>query len=120
MPRRYLGVLQSLDDVLLMITLRFAHPLIAPERIQVKRSELSEQELKTARSLIDELSGSFEISDYQDDCQQKLMRLIKQKAHGEKPDMKRPRRRKPTTPEELQAALEKSLAQANKSRAGKS
>lgn len=111
--RHYLGMLRPLNGVLLMVTLRFAHQLRSTERLGIERRQVSQKELQTATTLIEELSEPFDPADYQDEYEQQLLRFIEQKARGQKPKMRRVRRKKPTTPEKLQATLERSLKRAS-------
>ena len=106
------GLLQATGDALMMTTLRHVHELVDPGDFDVERPDYSDKEFDSACELIDELTEEFEPDEYQDDYQQRLMRFIEQKAKGEKPTMKTPKRRKPTTPGRLQAALQKSLERA--------
>lgn len=106
------GLLQPRGDTLIMTTLRYRHELVDRDRFEIGKPDYSDKEFDSACELIDELTESFDPEDYQDDYQQRLMRFIEQKARGEKPKMKTPKRRKPTTPGRLQATLQKSLERA--------
>jgi DNA end-binding protein Ku len=106
------GVLQAVNEALLMTSLRYAHELVDESRFGIPRPDYSDKEFESACGLIDELAEPFEPDRYQDDYQQRLMRFIEQKARGEEPTMKTPKRRRPTTPGRLQAALQKSLERA--------
>lgn len=110
--RRHHGLLQPLDGTLLMTTMRHAHDLVDGDRFEIRRPEYSKKEYDSACELIEELTEAFEPERYQDDYQQRLMRFIEQKAKGETPKMKTPKRRTPTTPGKLQDALQKSLERA--------
>lgn len=113
MRRRFQhGFLQAVDGTLLMTTMRHAHELVDRDRFDIERPEYSDKEFDSACELIDELTEPFEPERYQNDYQQRLMHFIEQKAKGEKPKMKTPKRRTPTTPSKLQAALKKSLERA--------
>lgn len=113
--RSHHGLLQTVDGTLLMTTMRHAHELVGSDEFEIKQTDYSDKEFDSACQLIDELTDEFEPEEYQDDYQQRLMRFIEDKAKGQKPKMKTPKRRKPTTPGKLRAALQKSL---EKARAG--
>lgn len=110
--RSHHGLLQTVGDTLLMTTMRHAHELVDRDEFEIRRADYSDKEFDSAYELIDELTDEFEPEDYQDEYQQRLMRFIEDKAQGRKPKMKTPKRRTPTTPGQLQAALQKSLERA--------
>lgn len=110
--RHYLGVLRPMDGVLRLNTLRYAHEVIPAETLELKHPKVTRKDLDMAKGLIGEMSSDFDPTDYRNERQQRLMRFIEQKAKGEKPSLKAPRRRKPTTPGKLREALEKSLKRA--------
>lgn len=110
--RSHHGFLQAVDGRLVMTTMRHAHELVESDEFEIERPKYSDKEFDSGCELIKELTDEFEPKDYQDDYQQRLMRFIEDKAKGKKPKMKTPKRRSPTTPGKLQAALQKSLERA--------
>jgi DNA end-binding protein Ku len=80
-----LAILRASDKVIVLNRIRFAEEirdpaeLNLPEKVQVKANEL-----KMAISLIDQLSGKFDIERYKDTYSAELMKVIKAKAKGVK------------------------------------
>ncbi len=110
--KRYLGVIRALDDLLLLVTLRYAHEIVPVDTLELEQPEVNEKELEMARDLVDELTTDFDPSDYENEHQQRLMELIEKKAKGEEPELGKPKRREATKPSELRQKLEESLEQA--------
>ena len=79
--RQHLAALVSLDDRLLVITMRFPEDLLAlPEAPSSKK--VNPRELKLAQQLIDGMADDWDPSRYKDDYVSALMQLIEAKAAG--------------------------------------
>ena len=80
-----LAILRPQDDVIILNRIRFEEEirdhkeLALPEHTTVKPAEL-----QMAISLINQLSGKFDISQYKDTYREELLKLIHLKAKGEK------------------------------------
>ena len=78
--RQHLAALVSLDDRLLVITMRFPEDLVAlPE---APRSKINPRELKLAEQLIEGMADDWDPGRYKDDYAAALMKVIEAKAEG--------------------------------------
>lgn len=107
--RSYLGALQARGKLLRLNTLRYADEVIPVRSLDLQEFSLSEKELKIGSDLINQLTVPFQPQKFANEHQQKLQNLIDKKARGEKIAILRPRRLKPTAPDNLLQALEASL-----------
>lgn len=110
--RAHIGVLRPLGDLLLLTTMRYAHELVPTDTLAIERRKVKKAELQTAKQLIEQLSSDFDPSAYRNEHQQALLDLIERKAKGGKAKTSRPRRKRPTSPDQLQEMLEKSVERA--------
>ena len=78
-----LVIIRSKNNQLYLNTLFFEDELRKPKEENIK-DNISKEELKMAEELIDNLSGSFKPSDYQDLYQEKLLKAIEKKIAGKK------------------------------------
>ena len=81
--------------------------------MKLPTSDLREQEITLALSLIDQLTVKFDPAKYKDDYIEDLKRIIAEKAQGQKPKAhgKEP---KPTDVADMMALLKESLKQKRK------
>lgn len=80
-----LAVLRAADNVILLNRIRFQEEIRNPSELNLPKStSVKPAELKMAISLIDQLSGKFDISAYKDTYTEQLLKLIKAKAKGTK------------------------------------
>ncbi len=107
--RSYLGALQARGRILRLTTLRYGDEVIAVNSLGLQEIAVSEKELKIGRDLISQLTAPFQPEKFVNEHQKKLQELIERKARGEKIAVLRPKRVKPTAPDELLQALEASL-----------
>jgi DNA end-binding protein Ku len=107
--RPYLGALQGYGKTLRLITLKFYDEVISVDSLGLPEASLVERELRAGRDLIHQLSGPFEPRQFANEHQKRVWELIERKARGEKVKILRPRKLKPTRPDELLKALEASL-----------
>jgi len=110
--RSYLGALQAKDGVLRLNTLRHADEVVSAASLDLQRVPLSEKELRIGGELIDKLTVPFEPGKFENEHLKKLLRMIEQKARGEKIAVLPPRRLIPTESDKLLQALEASLKKA--------
>ena len=87
-----LAILKAADNVIVLNRLRFAEEIRDVKELSLPaKSAVKPAELKMAVSLINQLSGKFNIAKYKDTYTAQLMKLIKSKAKGNKiaaPQMK--------------------------------
>lgn len=105
----YLGALQASGKLLRLNTLRYADEVISAKSLDLQEFSLSEKELQVGSDLINALTVPFQPQKFTNQHQKKLEELIDKKARGEKIAILRPKRLKPTKPDNLLEALEKSL-----------
>ena len=107
--RSYFGALKTGGGMLRLHTLRYADEVISARSLGLEKVAVTEKELKIGMELINRMTGTFEPAKYVNEHEGKLQNLIDKKARGEKIVILRPRRLKPTEPDELISALEASL-----------
>ena len=101
--RQHLAALVPLDDVLVLNTLRYADELRNPDALDLPRGSLkalgiSENELKMAERLIEEMVEPWNPERYKDEYEKELLAYIKKKAERgetekvEEPEAPRPKR----------------------------
>ena len=109
--RPYVGLLRPAGKVLNLVTLRTGQEVIAASELEVGQAKTNERELKTARYLVEELSGPFEPGKYHNEYEQRLKELVDKRAKGQKVELPRVRARRATREDHLMEALQASLDQ---------
>jgi DNA end-binding protein Ku len=80
-----LAILRPSSKVIVLNRIRFAEEIRDPADLNLPaKAEVKANELKMAVSLIEQLSGKFDISKYKDTYSGELMKVIKAKAKGVK------------------------------------
>ena len=78
-----LAILRFQDEAIVLNRIRFAEEIRPVKELTLPaKSTVKPAELKMAVSLIDQLSGKFNISKYKDTYTAQLLKLIKSKAKG--------------------------------------
>ena len=76
-----LAILRPDKDVIVLNKIRFEEEIRDPNELTLpKNTEVKPAELKMAITLIDQLTGKFDISKYKDNYNDELLKLIKAKA----------------------------------------
>jgi DNA end-binding protein Ku len=104
-----LGLIKPLGKILLLQKIRYAEEIRATEDLNIPDTAPKAPEIKMAITLIDQLSGKFDISKYKDTYSSELMKLIEAKAKGKKlptPTMKVVHSTSKDLMEQLKASLE--------------
>ena len=87
-----LAILRASDKAIILNRIRFEEEIRDPSGLNLPaKTGVKPNELKMAISLIDQLSGKFDISQYKDKYSAELLKVIKAKAKGRKikqPEMK--------------------------------
>jgi DNA end-binding protein Ku len=87
-----LAILRPNENVLVLNRIRFEEEIRDPKELTLpENTTIKPAELQMAVSLINQLSGKFDVSKYKDTYKEELMKLIEAKAKGQKikaPDMK--------------------------------
>lgn len=106
-----LGILRAEEDVIILNRIRFAHEIRPTKELNLPpKKEVKPAELKMAISLIDQLTGKFDISNYKDTYTDELLKLINAKAKGKKlpsPQLKVVHSQTENLMEQLKASLGK-------------
>jgi len=80
-----LAILRATDKVIILNRIRFEEEIRDPAELALPaKTEIKAGELKMAVSLIDQLSGKFDIKQYKDTYTAELLKVIKAKAKGVK------------------------------------
>lgn len=104
-----LGLIKPSDNVLILQKIRYEEEIRASEELKISDAAPKPAELKMAITLIDQLTGKFDISKYKDTYSTELMKLIEAKAKGKKlpaPSMKVVHSTSKDLMEQLKASLE--------------
>lgn len=127
--REYLCALRSMDGALVLLTLHYSEDLVDADEVK-PAAKPGAATVKQMRKLIDELSGEFDPSSYEDPYQQSLRDLVKRKqdqkgtvhapATGEEAQPVEEGEEGPISSEDLLAALQGSLERARGKRRRKS
>ncbi|MBX2924313.1 MAG: Ku protein [Chitinophagaceae bacterium] len=102
-------LIRSAKGVLILHTLHFISEIRNPAAYQVKSTPVQKKELAIAHSLIQNMEGTFKITDFKDTYTAKLMQLIRAKALGKKlPEPKKAMAEAPVSDlfEQLRLSLE--------------
>ena len=104
-----LAILRASDDIIILNRLRFAEEIRNTNEITVPpKTTVKAGELKMAISLINQLSGKFDIKQYKDTYTAQLLKIIKAKAKGAKttvPQLKVVHNKTKDLMEQLKASL---------------
>jgi DNA end-binding protein Ku len=104
-----LGLIKPSGKTLILQKIRYEQEIRETEDLKIPESTPKPAELKMALTLIDQLTGKFDISKYKDTYARELMKLIEAKAKGKKvqaPTMKVVHSRSKDLMEQLKASLE--------------
>ena len=104
-----LGLIKPSGNILVLQKIRYQEEIRATEDLKISDTAPKPAELKMAITLIDQLSGKFDISRFKDTYSDELMKLIEAKAKGKKlpsPTMKVVHSTSKDLMEQLKASLE--------------
>src|SRR6478672_9483090 len=109
--KQHLAALRAHDAVLVLETMYYADEVRKPESVN-GRTRLQKAEVDMAKSLVENLSGSFKPEKYDDTYRKELLDLIKAKAKGAK--LPEPQEEEEGEVVDLMAALRESVQQTRK------
>jgi DNA end-binding protein Ku len=114
--REHLAVLQPRGDALVLVLLRYADEVFGEQGLDLPAGDerASEAERKVARTLLDEMTATFDVRAFRDTHHEELEKLLAKRARGEKVPVARARAA--TKVVDLAAILERSLAHARTQR----
>jgi len=90
--KEYPALVYAYKDSLVLTTLRYAYEIMDPHSFEELKGlkETGKTELNLAMKIITDLSGEFDITEYEDHYRQRVEQLIKKKIKGEKIIVERP------------------------------
>lgn len=109
--REHLAVLRPAEDVLQLNQLYFADEILDPQKADLKipDEKISDDELKLAKQIVDQMSQKFDISKYKDSYTAELKHMIKEKVVRKKVSTKG-KEPTPTQAVDIMQKLKESLA----------
>jgi DNA end-binding protein Ku len=111
--KQHLAALRPYEDVLLLETMYYADEVRKPERVN-GNAKLQKAEVEMAKSLVENLSDSFEPGKYDDSYRKELLDLIRAKAKGKK--LPEPEQEEEAEVVDLMAALRASVKETQRKR----
>lgn len=85
-----LCIVHPLDNVLVVTRIRFAQEIRSADEINVpEKLEVSKKELDMGIALIEQYAAKFDISHFKDEYSDELLNIIKLKAKGKRPTIKK-------------------------------
>ena len=84
-----LAIVRPKDNYLMLHRLRFEEEIRKPEINLPTNVKISKKELDMAVKLVNEYTEAFDIAQYKDEYKKELMKIIKAKASGKKPTVKK-------------------------------
>jgi DNA end-binding protein Ku len=109
--KQHLAAVRPYDGVLVLETMYYADEVRKPESVDGK-SQLRKAEVEMAKSLVENLSDSFDAGKYDDTYRKELLDLIRAKAKGRK--LPEPKQEEGGEVVDLMAALRESVEQTKK------
>ncbi len=79
-----LAILRVSGDAIILNKIRFAEEIRDTKELNIPKAAVKPAELKMATSLIEQLTGKFDISKYKDTYTEQLLKMIKAKSKGAK------------------------------------
>jgi Ku protein, prokaryotic len=85
-----LAIIRPYNGVLMLNKLRFEEEVRSPEELKVSGNiKIAKQEMDMAIQLIERHKGEFNIGDYKDEYSKELMKIIRAKAKGKRPSVRK-------------------------------
>jgi len=114
--KQHLACLRTYDDVLLLETMYYADEVRQPQALDgdLGTAKLQKAEVEMAKSLVENLSESFEPEKYDDQYRKELLELIRAKAKGQ--PLPEPQEEEGGEVVDLMAALRESVERTKKQR----
>ena len=90
--KEYPALLHTYKDALVLTTLRYAYDVVDPKDFEPlhKLEAPQKAELDLAVKIVTDLSGEFNITEFEDTYQKRIKEIIRQKVKGEKIHIERP------------------------------
>lgn len=105
-----LCIVHPVDKVLVVTLIRFQQQIREQQELKIDdKITISKKELDMGLALVNQYAEDFDVSKYKDEYQAKLLKLIRAKAKGKRPTIKKLKPRKETT-DDLYSQLMGSLS----------
>jgi DNA end-binding protein Ku len=90
--KEYPALLHTYKDALVLTTLRYAYDVVDPRDFEKlhKLPEPQKAEVDLAVKIVTDLSGDFDITEFQDTYMQRVQQLVDKKLKGEKIKVEKP------------------------------
>jgi DNA end-binding protein Ku len=111
--KEYLVLVYPYKNALVLTTLRYGNEIVDPQAVKeiTEIKEPSAEELELAEKIVENLTSSFDITDYQDSYTENVKKLLEKKMKGEIIKVEEPRTEEV---KDLMIALQETLAQMRK------
>jgi DNA end-binding protein Ku len=115
--KEHLSTIRLKDGLFVLETMHWPDEIRPAEFEELdKKVDVRDNEVKMARQLIQQLSGSFDPDEFQDEYRKKLEELAQQKIEGQEVTIAAEPQEEPTKVVDLMEALKASVAEAKKKR----
>ncbi|HWC15067.1 MAG TPA: Ku protein [Actinomycetota bacterium] len=115
--KEHLATVRLKDDVFVLETMHWPDEIREPEFEELDKTvKIQDSEVKMARQLIQQLSASFEPSEFADEYRAKLEELVQAKVEGQEVTIAAEPEEEPTKVVDLMEALKASVEEAKKRR----
>jgi DNA end-binding protein Ku len=84
---QHLAALEVAGDAMVLTLMRYAEELVDVSEFRFPRAEIRKPELQMARTLVEQLADRWDPSQYADEYRANLMKIIKAKLKGKKPQL---------------------------------
>ncbi|MCO4294636.1 Ku protein [Solitalea sp. MAHUQ-68] len=84
-----LCLIRAVDNTIIIQKIRFSEEIRDPSELNVETTAISKKELDMAVALIKQYSSPFDISNYHDSYSESLLKIIKAKATGKRPSIRK-------------------------------
>ncbi|AWO01401.1 Ku protein [Chitinophaga alhagiae] len=86
----HLSIVRPKEDYLVLHRLRFAEEIRDPKDLSLPSNvKIAKKELDMAVKLVDQYTAAFDITQYKDEYRKELLKIIKAKASGKRPAVKK-------------------------------
>lgn len=102
-----LCVLHPVDQVLVITKIRFAEEIRSPQELNLpNKVNITKKELEVGMALIKQYTGAFDILKFKDEYTGELLKIIKAKAKGKRPTIKKMKPRTATSDDLYEQLME--------------
>ncbi|UKJ08516.1 Ku protein [Solitalea lacus] len=108
-----LCLIRAIDKMIIIQKIRFPEEIRNHDELHVENETISKKELEMAVELVKQYSSPFNITNYHDSYTESLMNIIKAKANGKRPSIRK-LKVVPKKSEDLMSQLMESLSQKKK------